>query len=86
MIVRIKLPFKFIRGLIIHGGGAETSVTARFRLESNLKIGQFSFTEQDLVLPVNGIPLNVTRTYNSFNLNRGGKGSVPQKHIFSLPD
>jgi hypothetical protein len=29
--------------------------------------GQFSFSEQDLVLPVNGIPITVTRTYNSLN-------------------
>jgi len=29
---------------------------------SDLKIGQFSFTEQDMTIPVNGIPLIVTRT------------------------
>ena len=31
------------------------------------QVGQFSFTEQDLVIPVNGIPLTVTRTYSSLN-------------------
>jgi len=30
-----------------------------------LKIGQFTFSEQDLTIPVNGIPLRVVRTYNS---------------------
>src|SRR5207253_777416 len=48
-------------------GGKEASTIARFRLESNLKIGQFSFSEQDLVIPVNGIPLTVVRTYSSLN-------------------
>jgi hypothetical protein len=31
---------------------------------SRLKPGQFSFSQQDLVLPVNGIPLIVGCTYN----------------------
>ena len=53
--------------LIVYSGGEEADVTVRFRLESNLRIGQFSFTEQDLVIPVNGIPLTVMRTYNSLN-------------------
>jgi RHS repeat-associated protein len=53
--------------LTVRGGGAETNTTARFLLDTQLKIGQFSFSEQDLVLPVNGIPLTVTRTYNSLN-------------------
>jgi YD repeat-containing protein len=53
--------------LIVHGGGGQTNVTTRFILNSPLKIGQFSFSEQDIVLPVNGIPITVTRTYNSLN-------------------
>jgi RHS repeat-associated protein len=54
--------------LIVHGGGGQTNVITTFQLDSQLKIGQFTFSEQDLVLPVNGIPLTVTRTYNSLNL------------------
>jgi RHS repeat-associated protein len=53
--------------LIVHGGGSQATAAARFILDSQLKIGQFGFSEQDLVLPVNGIPLTVTRTYNSLN-------------------
>src|SRR5882724_7413106 len=53
--------------LIDHCGGGETTASVRCSLNSQLKIGQFSFSEQDLVLPVNGIPLTVTRTYNSLN-------------------
>jgi RHS repeat-associated protein len=61
--------------LIVRGGGAETNTISTFQLDSNLKIGQFSFSEQDLVLPVNGIPLTVTRTYNSLNPNSGPFGA-----------
>jgi RHS repeat-associated protein len=53
--------------LLVHGGGGKNLASVRFRLESQLKIGQFSFSEQDLVIPVNGVPLTVTRTYNSLN-------------------
>ena len=42
--------------LIAVGGVQETTVDAQFILESGLKIGQFSFSQQDLVIPVNGIP------------------------------
>ena len=53
--------------LVVHGGGGQASASARFQLDTQLKIGQFSFSEQDLVIPVNGIPLTVVRTYNSLN-------------------
>jgi RHS repeat-associated protein len=54
--------------LVVHGGGNEATDIKRFRLDTQLKLGQFSFTEQDLVIPVSGIPLTVTRTYSSLNL------------------
>ncbi len=53
--------------LRVRGGAAETNAIVRVQIESQLKIGQFSFSEQDLVIPVNGIPLTVTRTYSSLN-------------------
>jgi hypothetical protein len=60
--------------LTVSGGYQMTNTDVLFRLESNLKIGQFSFSQQDLVIPVNGIPLTVVRTYNSINPNRGDFG------------
>src|SRR5204862_3543173 len=53
--------------LRVRGGTDETNAIVRIQLDSQLKIGQFSFSEQDLVIPVNGIPLTVTRTYTSLN-------------------
>jgi RHS repeat-associated protein len=61
--------------LSVVGGGSETNVTpVRFILNSTLKVGQFSFSEQDLNLPVHGIPITVTRTYNSQNPNSADFG------------
>jgi RHS repeat-associated protein len=57
----------YLLTLVVRGGGNQASTNMLIAVESGLKIGQFSFSEQDLVLPVNGIPLTVTRTYNSLN-------------------
>jgi RHS repeat-associated protein len=55
-------------------GGIHNEVTVRFRLESSLKLGQFGFSQSDLVIPVNGIPLTIVRTYNSINSDKGDFG------------
>jgi RHS repeat-associated protein len=60
--------------LIVRGDYQDAIDTKRFALESQLKIGQFSFTEQDMVIPVNGYPITVMRTYNSLNPNTGDFG------------
>ena len=60
--------------LTVIGGFQMTSTDVPIILDSNLKIGQFSFSQQDLVIPVNGIPLTVTRNYNSINPNRDDFG------------
>jgi RHS repeat-associated protein len=60
--------------LSVIGDYIEVDTNIQFILESNLKLGQFSFSQQDLVIPVNGIPLTVTRTYNSINPDKGDFG------------
>jgi len=60
--------------LRVRGGGDQVSTQLRVTIDNALKIGQFSFSEQDLVIPVNGIPLTVVRTYNSFNPVQGDFG------------
>jgi RHS repeat-associated protein len=47
---------------------------APFILESRLKIGQFTFSQQDLSIPVNGLPLTIVRTYDSLNPNTADFG------------
>lgn len=60
--------------LTVEAGLRRSTDTVRFGLESDLKIGHLSFSEQDLVLPVNGFPITVTRTYNSINPRKGDFG------------
>jgi len=49
----------------VESGGQSVSATRRFTLNSQLKVGQFGFSQQDLVIPVTGLSLPVIRTYNS---------------------
>jgi RHS repeat-associated protein len=53
--------------LVVRSRGDQSSDSVRFTLDNQLKIGAFSFSEQDLVIPVNGIALTVIRTYDSMN-------------------
>ena len=61
---------------LIVKGGSNTIATPYYRIcvESQLKVGQFGFSQQDLVLPVAGLPLTVVRTYNSLNKSKGDFG------------
>jgi RHS repeat-associated protein len=60
--------------LVVRGGFQEARTRQRFALDSNLKVGQFSFTQQDMVIPVSGFPLTVLRTYNTLNPAAGDFG------------
>ncbi|MEM7392723.1 MAG: putative Ig domain-containing protein, partial [Verrucomicrobiota bacterium] len=60
--------------LDVKGGEQIASASARIALNSELKVGQFGFSQQDVTIPVNGIPLTVVRTYNSLNTSYGDFG------------
>ena len=60
--------------LFVKSSAGIASASLDIALNSNLKLGQFSFSQQDIVIPVNGIPLTVTRTYNSQNQRSGDFG------------
>jgi hypothetical protein len=47
-------------------GNLETVDTV-YQIDGNMKIGIFTLTFTDLTIPVSGIPMTVTRTYNSRN-------------------
>jgi len=47
---------------------------AVYEVTGKLKIGQFSFAFQDMTIPVSGVPITVTRTYNSFDKQKGDFG------------
>ncbi|MBN9692809.1 MAG: hypothetical protein J0M24_21400 [Verrucomicrobia bacterium] len=52
--------------LAVRGGPLATSTTVRIAVESQLKLGEFSFSEQDALIPVSGVSLTLVRTYRSF--------------------
>ncbi|MCX4030004.1 putative Ig domain-containing protein [Endozoicomonas sp. SM1973] len=45
--------------------GNEQSQQVTYRVNGDMKVGNFSFTVEDLTIPVAGIPIRVTRTYDS---------------------
>lgn len=60
--------------LLVRDDYQTVSDKVQFALDSQLKIGPFTFSEQDMVIPVNGMPLTVVRTYDSMNPNKGDFG------------
>lgn len=44
-------------------------VIRRFALATDLKIGNFAFSQQDMTIPTGGVPLSVIRSYNSLNVS-----------------
>ena len=60
--------------LTVQGGAQQATATGLLALNSELKIGQVKFAQQDLVLPVQGIGLQVARSYDSFNRNTADFG------------
>ena len=60
--------------LLVRNDYVTTNAVVRFALDSNLKIGPFTYSEQDTVIPVSGMPLAVVRTYDSMNLRAGDFG------------
>ena len=53
--------------LEVQANGQVATATAQIAVDTPLKIGQLTFAQQDLVLPVKGIGLAINRTYDSFN-------------------
>ncbi|MCF6177306.1 MAG: hypothetical protein L3J71_16240 [Victivallaceae bacterium] len=62
----------YILQLNVRSDGDPASVSVPFALNSQLKVSQLSFSQQDMIIPVAGMPLSVIRTYNSFNVNTDG--------------
>jgi RHS repeat-associated protein/uncharacterized repeat protein (TIGR01451 family) len=52
--------------------GGQTITETGIVIDGQLKLGRFSQTFEDLKVPVGGIPVQVTRTYDSFTRNHPG--------------
>jgi RHS repeat-associated protein len=53
-------------------GGLESTATVMIDVTGNLKLGNFTDSFTDLTIPVSGIPITVTRTYDSLNATNSG--------------
>jgi hypothetical protein len=56
--------------LLVQGRYQYAVAEQRFVLETGAQVGRFSFSEQDVLVPVSGFPLSVTRTYDSLHASR----------------
>ncbi|MBP7936251.1 MAG: PKD domain-containing protein [Phycisphaerae bacterium] len=54
--------------------GNVNEVTTGYSVAGNLKLGNFSISFVDLAIPVSGIPIRLTRTYDSRNKAKGDFG------------
>jgi RHS repeat-associated protein len=60
--------------LTVHGGLQTQSDSKQILLQSNYKIGNLKFSEVDATINVGGVPLQVTRSYDSVNASAGKGG------------
>ncbi|MDB6028311.1 MAG: wapA7, partial [Verrucomicrobiales bacterium] len=68
--------------LVVTGGGWLVDDWARVNLDTQLRMGRFTFSESD-VLTSGDIPLSITRNYDSYNPNHGDFG---YSWTFSIAD
>jgi RHS repeat-associated protein/uncharacterized delta-60 repeat protein len=64
----------YVLTLRVRGGGRESSAEVSFALDTQVKIGRLTFSDQDLVINVGGMPITLVRTYDSFNTALGELG------------
>src|SRR5215467_10040145 len=55
-----------------NAGGKTATVDTDFSVMGGLKLGNFTLSFTDLTVPVAGIPITVTRTYDTLNAGTSG--------------
>ena len=63
-----------IRLTVFDKGGNQVVVETTVQVDENLKVGNFSLGFTDLQIPMSGIPITVTRTYDSRDKGKGDFG------------
>jgi len=58
-----------LRLIATNTGGLSSEADVTVNVSDNLKLGNFRLSFTDLTIPVSGIPITVTRTYDSLNAN-----------------
>ncbi|MFN0054155.1 MAG: putative Ig domain-containing protein [Planctomycetales bacterium] len=62
-----------IRLTAINTGGFSSSIETTVHLSQGLKLGNFTLSFNDLQIPVSGIPITMTRTYDTLTASRVGE-------------
>ncbi|HWB02367.1 MAG TPA: putative Ig domain-containing protein [Verrucomicrobiales bacterium] len=73
-----------IRLTVYDRGGNESVAERIVQADENLKVGNFSVTYTDLQIPLSGLPITITRTYDSRDKGRGDFGAAWRMGIQSL--
>ncbi|MDZ4851880.1 MAG: putative Ig domain-containing protein [Pirellulaceae bacterium] len=62
-----------LRLTALNTGGLSSSIDTVVNVSGNLKLGNFSISFTDLAIQVAGIPITVSRTYDTLNANQDGE-------------
>lgn len=61
-----------VRLTAVNTGGLRSTTEITVHVAQSLKLGNFALSFTDLTVPVSGIPISVTRTYDSLNVSESG--------------
>src|SRR5262249_26256391 len=61
-----------LRLVATNAGGKTATVDTNFSVMGDLKLGNFTLSFTDLTVPVSGIPITVTRTYDTLQAGTSG--------------
>jgi len=70
--------------LSVNDGSETVFARVAFALSSELKIGQLTFSQQDITIPINGLSVSLVRTYDSLNPNTGDFGYSWTYSLYNL--
>jgi len=64
-----------VRLSVFDAGGNILRYTNTYQVDGNMKVGNFSISFSDMLVPVEGIPVSVERTYDNRDKSKGDFGS-----------
>ncbi|MFP4015681.1 MAG: putative Ig domain-containing protein, partial [Halanaerobiales bacterium] len=71
---QLKNGYYDVRLTALDGNGNQKSIIETYKVEGQVKVGNFSISFNDINIPVSGIPITVTRTYDSRDRSSGDFG------------
>ncbi len=72
--------------LTVYGGADSATASARIVLDSQLKVGAFRFSQQDLTVPAAGFAITVVRSYDSLDAETGESADFGPGWRFAISD